>query len=46
MGNLVQKAEFQCGHKRFEIPLENLSTGTYFLSVQGLGSAKAVQIQR
>jgi len=41
-GNLVQKAEFQQGSNKLQMPLENLPAGTYFLWVQGLGSAKAI----
>ncbi|MBC7774841.1 MAG: T9SS type A sorting domain-containing protein, partial [Phycisphaerae bacterium] len=37
MGNLVQKVDFQRGQKTFQMHLENLPTGTYFLMVQGLG---------
>jgi len=46
VGNLVQKADCQRGQSTFQMSLEQLQSGTYFLWGQGLESAKAVQIQR
>ena len=44
MGSIVRKADFQSGLKSFEIPLEGLPAGIYFLKIQGYEKAKAVSI--